>query len=591
MAEDMSGWAPEDAAKQLIRDGDLGRTELFFREHPEFRDLRVNSGRTFLHFAASRNQPELVRSLYRSGIPLNTTDDSGECPLSHAARHGDVELVRWMLEQGANPAISQWPMIDAVSTGILEVVRLFVERGADHRFVFGDPPRTLISQATDYGHPQVAAYLRSLEAAPPTATATAAGLGDFVLGSPPPQAAQTVEPKDLFAFADLILEKDLAGIEERLRAQPELLHARTFDMDETWLHYAATEGNMELVRYFYELGIPLNTTNKTSDRECPLSAAISEGSTEAVEWMLARGADPTLSNAPMISAVSRGKLEIVRRLVALGADYNFTFGLPPRTPLSQALDFGHQAVADYLRSLDAVMPNPQEEDEKEIEGSDFDLHEEIKEYFTHHFDTPPLPLGLQEIIPGEVNISVWTVVPKTGESKVIFTSGASEKPLNVPEGFDEYRYAELLMRLPRDWPSQPDLNDTAHSWPWVWLRAIAHNVHEQGTWYGEWTTTFSNGEPPEPLDPSTGFAGFVLATNFGLEGFPSDDGRFVNMVTVMPVYPEELALAKQENGIAELLQRFEKHKIGPGFRPGRRNVAVEPNGGRGFLGGLFRRGK
>jgi ankyrin repeat protein len=122
----------EDVIRQLIRDGDAEGAERLLREHPELRDARMSFGRTWLHFAAGRGVLELVRPLFALGIPLNTTDESGECPLSAVARHGDVGLVRWMLAEGADPAISQWPMIDAVSTGEPEIVRMLVPSKTDY---------------------------------------------------------------------------------------------------------------------------------------------------------------------------------------------------------------------------------------------------------------------------------------------------------------------------------------------------------------------------------------------------------------------------------------------------------------------------
>jgi hypothetical protein len=397
-----------------------------------------------------------------------------------------------------------------------------------------------------------------------------------------PASSPAVEPGDLFALDDLILEGDRAGIEELLAARPALLHARSFDFQETWLHYAAGEGKRDLVRFFFERGIPLNTTNISG--ESPLSDAVDLGDRELVRWMLDNGADPLLNHEPMVSAVSGGHLDLVRLFVELGAEYDFVFGSPPRTPLSQALDFGHQEVAEYLRSLNAALPAPAGESRNEP----FDLHTEIKEYFEYHLERAPEPLGLQEIVPGQVSLSVWAIDPKNRKDpKVLFTSGMSERPLQVPEGCEEYQYAELVMYLPPDWPSPPDLQDTAQCWPWLWLRTIAHSTHEQQTWLGDWTTTFANGDPPAPLDPSTNFAGFVLATNMApLEGFRSDDGRFVNIVMVIPAYAEELALAQRENGTVELMRRFQKRGIGASLKPGRPNVALET----GLFRGLFHRG-
>jgi hypothetical protein len=397
---------------------------------------------------------------------------------------------------------------------------------------------------------------------------------------------------------ELIQSGDANGVEQLFRAHPELLTSLV-SSGKTWLHYAAWKGTPEVVRRLFDLGIPLNTTNESG--ECPLSAIARHGDADTARWMVEHRADPGVSQWPMIDAVSTGSLEIVRLFVEHGAASDFTFGDPPRTLLSQALDYGHQDVADYLRSVQSTLPPLPEGDRGEcsepaIEEESFDQVAEIQEYFEYHTDIAPQPLGLQELIPGQVNVSVWTIDPgNRKDPKIIFTTGMSEKPLPVPEGFEERQHVELMMYLPPDWPCPPSLADTAQSWPWIWLRAIAHNSHEHGVWLGEWTSTFANGDPPQPLDASTPFCAFVLATNFGgYEGFPSDDGRFVNIVTAVPIYPEELALAKRPDGIVELLQRFEQRGIKASLRPGRPNAALEPEPKPGFgqrLGSLFKRGK
>lgn len=380
-----------------------------------------------------------------------------------------------------------------------------------------------------------------------------------------------------------IEQNDLPTIQALLAAHPDLLHARDVTWDRTWLHYAAGAAQPDLARFFFREGLPLTTTD--TNGHSPLDAAAGQQDPELVGWLLREGADPNVSRWAMIHAVSGGNLEIVKLLVEHGANFDFLFGEPPRTPLSQADEFGHPHVAEYLRSRGAALPP--EPDPGAAPA--FDLHAEVKEYFEYKFDRAPETHALQELIPGQVGVSVWSI--RSGgpsDPQIIFTTGMSAQPLRVPAGCEEFQYAELAMYLPPDWPSPPDLGDTSQSWPWIWLRKIAHYTHEQQTWLGDWTTTFANGEPAAPLDASTDFAGFVLATNMApLEGFPSDAGHYLNIVLVVPVYPEELALAKQENGTVELLQRFKKRGIGVALKPGRANVAVET----GFLRGLFRRGK
>jgi hypothetical protein len=302
--------------------------------------------------------------------------------------------------------------------------------------------------------------------------------------------------------------------------------------------------------------------------------------------MLEAGADPNISYWPIVSAIAQAHLDVVKLLVEHGADYNMEFFQPPATPLSHAISFGHHEIVQYLKSLGARLPAGSEPSDvsgedladmsQRIPANDVDLNKEIKGYFEYCLDATPQQLGLQEFVAGKVNVAVWTVEPENDEDpKIIFTTGMSELPMTVPDGQEEYQYAELMMFLPCDWPVPPDLNHSAQSWPWLWLRKIAHYPHENDTWLGDRVTTFSNDDPPQPVDPSCGFTGFLLVTNQGgYVGFPSDTGRYINIINVVPVYTEECALAKTEDGIVELLERFQSHDIPAALRVNRRNVGL-----------------
>jgi ankyrin repeat protein len=76
--------------------------------------------------------------------------------------------VRWLLARGAkiNYTINDnrrcLPLLDAAANGHLGVVKLLVESGADIHASFNR--HTALSHATNYGHPEIAEYLRSAAA-------------------------------------------------------------------------------------------------------------------------------------------------------------------------------------------------------------------------------------------------------------------------------------------------------------------------------------------------------------------------------------------------------------------------------------------
>lgn len=219
---------------------------------------------------------------------------------------------------------------------------------------------------------------------------------------------------------------------------------------------------------------------------------------------------------------------------------------------------------------------------QQLSGVTFDydydkVRSEIHEYFTYHFEKAPNEMGLREIVPGKVAVSVWTIDRDDAEEpNVIFTTGMSERPMSVPAESVDGPFAEVCMYLPADWPTKPDLEDKSKSWPWLWLRRVAHYPHEQNTWIGEYPSVFPVEGPLKPLGEGSKFTALLLVPNFApLRGFRSDEGPQVNIITAMPIYTEEYELAKQENGIPKLFARFQEAGVSASLDPDRPNTALK----------------
>jgi ankyrin repeat protein len=388
-----------------------------------------------------------------------------------------------------------------------------------------------------------------------------------------------IDDDTLFDALDAAQEGNVEKMKALFAKFPGLGRESPPTSDGSWLIVAASKGHVELIRYLVGCGLSLNSTNRSG--ECALSKIARLGDVRAARWMIQQGADPNISKWPIIDAVSTGNLDIVKLFVEHGADYNLVFGRPPRTPLSQAIAFGHAPVADYLRLLGAVLPPSHEEldDENVIDAEGVDepgsAGDEVKEYFSHVTGNNQHANGLQEIVPGNVNISVWTIPPKQpGDMMILFTTGLSDLPMTVPAGSEGFRYAELAMQLPGDWPFPPKMDDETQLWPWMWLRKIAQYAHDAETWLGDGETTFANDDPPKPLAPGIQFTAFLLYPDVpgSYTGFTADDGRRIHIYSLMPIYTEECTFAKKQ-GFRELFKRFAKHGIGLSCRPGRPNVA------------------
>lgn len=108
-----------------------------------------------------------VASLLRRGAPVNAGDKHCTTPLYKAAVQGETEIVRMLLEVGADPNRESGgedegtPLCAAASWGYTEIVRLLLQHGADPNAIEtpNKGPMTALKWATRNGHDDVVAIL------------------------------------------------------------------------------------------------------------------------------------------------------------------------------------------------------------------------------------------------------------------------------------------------------------------------------------------------------------------------------------------------------------------------------------------------
>lgn len=130
-----------------------------------------NLGWTAMHHACVPGQDgvAVVTALKEAGTPVDTASKSGTRPLHRAARYSQLDLVTWLLDQGANltlPDSRDTPLTAASRGGQhanrtdqIAVIQLLVARGADLEATAPLDGRTPLGLAVTWHLPTVQALL------------------------------------------------------------------------------------------------------------------------------------------------------------------------------------------------------------------------------------------------------------------------------------------------------------------------------------------------------------------------------------------------------------------------------------------------
>ena len=189
--------------------------------------------------------------------------------LHDAIEEGDEELVRMLVEAGADVDVAGWmeetPLHAAIEKGNVEIVRILVEAGADVNKP-GWMGQTPLALAVEEGNAEIMEILLS---------ATPASTGDSSALSQPGWMEETL-------LHDAIEEEDEELVRMLVEAGADVDMAGW--MDETPLHAAIEKGNVEIVRILVEAGADVNKPGWMG--QTPLTLAVEEGNAEILGILL-----------------------------------------------------------------------------------------------------------------------------------------------------------------------------------------------------------------------------------------------------------------------------------------------------------------
>lgn len=124
----------------------------------------------------------------------------------------------------------------------------------------------------------------------------------------------------------------------------------------SWLHVAASSGDIALAKHLVVAGIEVNRRGGTFDGSA-INLAASAGHDNIVEFLLKSGAELDVQEPernPLFSAIYGGHLSIAELLVRHGIDYRIKYSgqyMNAMGAIGFANERGQKAIAEYLSSL------------------------------------------------------------------------------------------------------------------------------------------------------------------------------------------------------------------------------------------------
>jgi len=364
---------------------------------------------------------------------------------------------------------------------------------------------------------------------------------------------------------DAFYAGEFTDVERSLRDQPQYLLSENGRMH--WMNAAAMQNSIDFMQVLLSLGVDINATDTLPSSEFyepegAIVEACGEGNYELVRWMLEHGAKINFEFCgqrrckPLAYAAMEGHLNVVKLLVEHGADINAVWrgndgDKIPLNAITQAANFGHQAIVDYLHSLGA-------RDVRETEPRDPHAHRRIR-----HAMKELGPLADWRLSLGTDPDITLRLRPANADFRVhtVFTVGLSDHRL--PTDQNPYAANELQIMLPADWPITPEaLASKEWGWPIEWISRLARDIAGNGEWPRS-PILFINGDPPQPLCPNTRLSGWICLKNLEW-AVHLLDARIVTVHQLYPIYVEEAELARTagDQALAILfLERGIPHEI------------------------------
>jgi Suppressor of fused protein (SUFU) len=204
-------------------------------------------------------------------------------------------------------------------------------------------------------------------------------------------------------------------------------------------------------------------------------------------------------------------------------------------------------------------------------GEQSPFAEAIEAHVERHIG--PIGQVFHELVSEYAHIDVLHVPPREGRPvHTLVTCGMSARPMNVPDGSDVPRLAELIVGMRPEWPIHEDaFRDERHYWPVRLIKTLARLPHAYDTHLAI-GHTIPNGDPPEPYAPGTRLCcamidAPLLLLPSGAEVLETDQGP-LHFYGVVALHRDEME-RKLEQGYDALVEPLEAARVTEVVEPDR----------------------
>lgn len=377
------------------------------------------------------------------------------------------------------------------------------------------------------------------------------------------RSQEEIESYFIDVHTAILLDEDaMVVLEKSIELCPECISYS--DESGTLLHIAASRGTPEMIEIIVGSGgdILLNSIKKDWT---PLCWAIAKRRLDNVKKLIELGADVNSSEpsrSPVLLSIKDHNTEILEMLIAAGADITYQYKSKDN-PWWDALSYAKYNLQDEavevlereLKKLnistEGILENVASDQAEETDYASYvETHlGEIEQYYSHE-DILECFWGGVSQIDETISIDVYGILPKNKDYGVLITSGMSEYPMaETDEGL---QYAEVMMKIPKEWMSEGDLLQSDYSWTIEIMHKTACLGHMFDGSYVSSKVIVPYGEPDEAycFDWDYEFTSVMLCESEDIPVLQPDNNTKVKFYTLVPITEEEEELVHEKGSTA-----------------------------------------